>query len=381
MDITDYIKRVKDQFQKDHKDSHVRFNTASQEPPPFGLELDNPLLEYVLSRRFFSKGRCYLIYGKKGCSKTSLLLDQFKTYQQAGGLAVWIETEHAADFDYAAMQGVDTSKLLYHNPKTLEEGLELAWTYGENAEMGDKTPIIVGFDSLAGTLTEYEEEQDDMFQSKPGEHAKIMARFYREYCGLIGDKNMIFVATNQLKDKIGGMPTYGADALEAMIGGDAPRFHSTVQLKMSKTGEIMAPDHNGIPRKAGSNHKVTAVRNKLGLEGKDQSVPFDLYTRGGIDWYTPLVKFLGERYKNFVSGAGWVKWGIEDTKYIAEAGESKVIDTDHAYRPHELAVIIKNSVDAKEMIRKAFLVRDWPTPEEMLLLENVEKKEVKKKKL
>ena len=128
MDFTGYLNSIKKGFGKTFKADAVTLdlNTVDKELPPTGIVLNNPLLEYVFDRRFMAYGRCYLIYGKKGSSKTSLLFDLARVFQDAGGYMFWIETENAPDFRYMELQGVDPQRVIYHNPKSIEAALYLA---------------------------------------------------------------------------------------------------------------------------------------------------------------------------------------------------------------------------------------------------------------
>ena len=129
-DIDGFLNSIKKTFNKTFKkgedgSKELELNTVSKELPATGLVVDNPFLEYALDRRFLAYGRCYLIYGKKGCSKTTLLFELMKIFQAAGGICFWVETERAPDFDYMKLQGVDPDRVVYHSPETLEEALTL----------------------------------------------------------------------------------------------------------------------------------------------------------------------------------------------------------------------------------------------------------------
>ena len=369
MDLEGYLASIKKSFGKTFKTESVNLelNTVDKELPPTGIVLDNPLLEYAFDRRFMAYGRCYLLYGKKGCAKTSMLFDMAKTFQRAGGKMIWVETENAPDFRYMERQGVDPAGVIYHNPKSLEEALTLCKISIENyAKYSDgKTPIMVALDSIAGASTDYERDQDVIGQTKVGEHAKLMSAFYRNIIPYLECENMVFVATNQLKEQIGGMTGFGTEKPEALIGGEAQRFNSTYQFKMARTQDILAEDHMGVKRKAGSVHKMTVKRNKLGREGNSQNIEMDLYIDGGIDFTSPLVRKLGAEYPSIVGKTGgWYTWRADVVPYTItlENGEKikKDIDKDKKYREDELAQIILGSPEAREITRHAFAIPDMP---------------------
>jgi recombination protein RecA len=391
MDFDSYINTIKKNFGKTFKAEAVNLelNTVDKELPPTGIQLDNPLLEYAFDRRFMAYGRCYLIYGKKGCSKTTLLFDLAKVFQKAGGKFFWIETENAPDFRYMELQGVDPKGVHYHNPKSLEEALTLCKIIIENyAKHSDgKTPIMIALDSIAGGSTEYEQDQDVIGQTKVGEHAKLMSAFYRNIVPHLECENIVFVATNQLKEQIGGMTGFGTEKPEALIGGEAQRFNSTYQFKVARIRDNLEEDHMGVKRKSGSTHTLVVKRNKLGREGNSQKIEFDIHINGGVDWYSPLVRMLGEHYTSLVGKTGgWYTWKTPDVQveFELENGEKQygVIDTEKKYREQELGFVLKNSPQAKEMIRQAFGVPDMPPPEiEQAIAETNKTKRKKKSEL
>jgi recombination protein RecA len=386
-----YLETIKKSFNKAYKDeetaNNLELNTVDKELPPTGIILDNPLLEFAFDRRFIAYGRCYLIYGKKGCSKTTLLFELAKIFQKAGGKMFWIETENAPDFRYMELQGVNPKEVVYHNPRTLEEALTLIKTIIETIPKFDpdsKMPIMIALDSVAGAASEYERDQDIIGQTKVGEHAKLMSNFYRHIVPYLESEKAILVVTNQLKEQIGGMTGFGAEKPEALIGGEAQRFNSTYQFKVARIADIVQADHMGVKRKAGSTHALTVKRNKLGREGNSQKLEFDIYINGGIDWYTPLVKRLGEEYTSIVGkSGGWYTWktpGVK-TQVQTETGEfvEGEISTDKKYRDTELGLLISNSSEAKELCRQAFGIPDLPTAEVTQAVEVKNKARRKKK--
>lgn len=368
MDFDAYLTGVKKGLNKAYKgiEATLDLNTVDKELPPTGIILDNPLLEYVFDRRFMVYGRCYLIYGKKGCSKTTLLFELGKIFQREGGKMIWVETENAPDFDYMRSQGLDPEHVVYHNPKSLEEALTLIKTMIENIPKFDpdrKVPIMIALDSIAGAASDYEREQDIIGQTKVGEHAKLMSGFYRHIVPYLESEKAILVVTNQLKEQIGAM-TYGAEKPEALIGGEAQRFNSTYQFKVAKIKDILEEDHMGVKRKSGSTHTITVKRNKLGREGNSQKAEFDIYINGGIDWYSPLVKTLGDNYTALVGKTGgWYTWKTPGclANIVVEGVPTEIeIDTSKKFRDKELGFLIAQSTAAKELCRKAFGIPDMP---------------------
>lgn len=396
MGLQDLLSLTQKDFQKKYsKDKKLEIDLGDKVTPVTGLPVDNPLLEYVLDRRFIAYGRCYLIYGKKGCAKTSLFLYLAKLFQQSGGDVVWIETEKAADLDYAAKQGVDLTRLAIPKVDTLQEALTVAEDFIKNlpkAYPDGDTPVLICLDSIAGAIPEYEMQTDvTVGETKVGEHARLMSGFYRRIIHPLFHEKAIFVALNQLKVAI-GKPSFGGDEAEAMIGGEAPRFHSTYQFKTERTADLTAQaEGTTAQRKVGSKHKITCKRNKLGREGKSQSIEYDLWIEGGPDFFGPLVRRLGAEYPGIVDKAGgyyyWVPEKVVHKVEIVESvdAQGKVtkeevpvyIDTEKSYRERDLALIINESAQAKELIRTAFGIPEMPTLE---VIEQVEKENKVKRK-
>lgn len=397
MAIADLLKAVqKDYAKKYSKEKELEIEFGSDVPPVTGLIVDNPLLEYVLDRRFLPYGRCYLTYGKKSCSKTSFFLYLAKLFQQAGGDVVWIETEKAADLDYARKQGVDLSRLILPKADTLQEALTIAEAFIKNlpkAYPSGDTPVLICLDSIAGAIPEYECQSDvTVGEVKVGEHARLMSGFYRRIIHPLAHEKAIFLALNQLKVAI-GKPSFGGEESEAMIGGEAPRFHSTYQFKVERTSDLLKKSPYGLAdRKVGSRHRMTCKRNKLGREGNSQNIEFDLHIDGGADFWSPLVRVLAKNYPTIVSRRGgyyyWEEEGhtrTENTVVEDENGNKVVqttevpIDVEKGYREAELAAIIHCSTSAKELIRQKFEIPDLP-PEAVIKQVEAENKKKRGKK-
>jgi recombination protein RecA len=322
------------------------------------------------------------VFGKKSSSKTSFFLDLVKLFQSNKGDAIWIETENAADLEYAAKQGVDLSRLGFVHTKTLEQGLNLAEDLIRSmpkAYPDGETPLLIGLDSIAGSPLEYEVDNKHSIQdTMPGTHARLLSRWYREMEGPLANEKCIFVAMNQQKEKIGGYGFSGdGDGPESLIGGNAPLFSSMYQFKFQYKAAILAADEHSVKRKIGSTHVITCKRNKLGREGNTQQIDVDLYINGGIDWWASLTRHVGENYKGIIDKAGaWYTWLMPETPIELE-GQQGFINTEQSYNEENMGKILKASPHAREIIRKAFGIPDLP-PESVI--KEIESERLKKRK-
>lgn len=382
MALADLLQIAEKAFKK-RFDADVPFILAKDEKPVNGLVIDTPLLEYILDRRYLPFGRFYLAYGKRGSAKTSFFYEMAKIFQRINGDVVWLETERAADLDYAKKQGVDLTRMSIIHPESLEQALTIGEDMVRNmpkAYPNGDTPVLICLDSIAGSVTEYEQEQKHtIMDTTPGQHARLLSRWYREMEGPLANEKCIFLCLNQQKVNIGGF-SFGSEEPEAMIGGNAPLFHSTYQFKFERTKDLTAEDEHGAERKIGAKIRVTCKRNKLGRDGNKQRIEVDLYEQGGMDMWGPLVRKLAEDYTALVggSGTGWYTWKIENTPYIdPKTNEEKMISTEDTFRENDLAAIIRNSTAAKELIRTVFGLPEMPSLE---VLNEVEKERLAKRK-
>lgn len=380
------------------KENCVEFYIASEVPPLTGLVVNNPLLEYILDRRFIPWGRFILVYGPKGSSKTTLFFELAKIFQVNGGEAIWLEAENAADMDYAKSQGVDTTRLGLIKINSLEEGLNTLGCLINNYQLEDpemKCPKLICFDSLAGIGVE--SEMDDKFGMENvtvGKHAKILSLFFRKYASKLAKLHMVVMFINQLRDSIstGFSPVpLPESAKEALLGGKSQYFFSTYHWRLKFITDLTQVDENGeeeegegkkkAVRKVGSVHALDCVRNKVGREGKGQSVVFNTYREGGVDWYTPLVTKLKKEYPGLVALKGsryfWKGPPVEYRKFVKNeqgqytgASEVRILGEcipvkqpdgtmapgtePISYSGLDLAAAIANSDGAKEVIRNLF---------------------------
>ncbi len=205
-------------------------------------------LDLALGIGGFPKGRIIEIYGPESSGKTTLAIHAIAEAQKKGGIAAFIDAEHAFDKLYAQKLGVDVENLLISQPDNGEQALEIA----DNLIRSGAIDIIV-IDSVAALVPKGEIE-GEMGDSKMGLQARLMSQALRKLTGTINKTNCCCIFINQLREKIGVM--FGNP--ETTTGGNALKFYSSVRLDIRRTGQIKEGDDV-----MGNRVKVKVVKNKV----------------------------------------------------------------------------------------------------------------------
>ncbi len=207
-------------------------------------------LDIALGIQGLPKGRIVEIYGPESSGKTTLAIHAIAECQKKGGIAAFIDAEHAFDKIYAEALGVDTANLLISQPDNGEQALEIT----ENLIRSGAIDIIV-IDSVAA-LVPRSEIEGEMGDSKMGLQARLMSQAMRKLTGTIGRTGCCCIFINQLREKIGVM--FGNP--ETTTGGNALKFYSSVRLDIRRSGSALKDKEGNV---VGNHVKVKVVKNKL----------------------------------------------------------------------------------------------------------------------
>lgn len=281
-------------------------------------------LDLALGVGGFPRGRIIEIYGPESSGKTTLSMHAIAEAQKAGGLAAFIDAEHAFDKTYAEKLGIDLEDLLVSQPDNGEQALEIA----EHLIRSGAIDIIV-IDSVAALVPKGELE-GEMGESKMGLQARLMSQALRKLTGTINKTSCTCVFINQLREKIGVM--FGNP--ETTTGGNALKFYASVRLDIRRIGQIKEAADNVL----GNRTKVKVVKNKvappfkvvefdimygqgISKEGEilDMGVELDIVQKSG-SWFSYDGNKLGQ-------GRDAVKTLLIDNPELAEEIEKKIRDT------------------------------------------------------
>ncbi|MFM9007367.1 MAG: recombinase RecA [Bacteroidota bacterium] len=284
-------------------------------------------LDAALGIGGYPKGRIVEIYGPESSGKTTLAIHAIANVQKAGGIAAFIDAEHAFDRFYAQKLGVDIENLLISQPDNGEQALEIA----DNLIRSGAIDIIV-IDSVAA-LTPKSEIEGEMGESKMGLQARLMSQALRKLTATINRTGCCCIFINQLREKIGVM--FGNP--ETTTGGNALKFYASLRLDIRRIGQIKEGD-----AVVGNRTKVKIVKNKVAPPFR--LAEFDIMYGEGISKLGEIVD-LGVEYNVLKKAGSWFSYG--DTKIGQGRDAVKQTMADNPELCEEVEAKIREAISAK----------------------------------
>ncbi len=287
-------------------------------------------LDIALGINGYPKGRVVEIYGPESSGKTTLAIHAIAEVQKMGGIAAFIDAEHAFDQFYAQKLGVDINNLLISQPDNGEQALEIA----DNLIRSGAVDLVV-IDSVAA-LTPKAEIEGEMGDSQMGLQARLMSKALRKLTGSINKAGCCCIFINQLRDKIGVM--FGNP--ETTTGGNALKFYSSIRIDIRRASQIKEGEEV-----VGNRVKVKVVKNKVAPPFR--KAEFDIMYGEGISKVGEIID-LGVDLSIIKKSGSWFSYG--ETRLGQGRDSVKQIIKDNPELFDELEAKIKEALGAKGVV-------------------------------
>ena len=323
------------QIAKDYGDGAIMRLGDSQKMDVESIPTGNILIDRALGVGGFPRGRIVEVFGPESSGKTTLTLTLIAQAQKLGGLAAFIDVEHALDPQYAKKLGVNLDDLLVSQPTSVAEAPRIC----ETLVRSNALDVIV-VDSVAALVTKAELE-GEIGDTTVGAQARLMSAALRKLTALISKARTICVFTNQIREKIGVM--FGNP--ETTPGGKALKFYSSVRVDIRRIGQIKQTDGTVI----GSRTKVKVVKNKVAPPFK--TAEFDILYGEGISREGEIID-MGVEARILDKSGAWYAYNGE------KIGQGKDNAREFLRENADLAVEIENKV--REAMGVPLLAVDKP---------------------
>ena len=288
----------------------------------------NLLIDRALGVGGFARGRIVEIYGPESSGKTTLTLTAIAQAQKSGGLAAFIDVEHALDPQYAARLGVNLDDLLVSQPSSGEEALQIC----EALVRSNAIDVIV-VDSVAALVTKQELE-GEIGDSTVGAQARLMSAALRKLTSFISKARTVCIFTNQIREKIGVM--FGNP--ETTPGGRALKFYASLRVDIRRIGQIKGSD--GVI--AGNRTKIKVVKNKVAPPFTE--CEFDIMYNEGISSVGSLLD-LATEYDIIQKRGSWISYNGSQIAQGRDAAKEALKSNPELYA--EIEEQVKAKMDEK----------------------------------
>lgn len=265
--------------------------SSSQEDPVGVISTGSIGVDRALGVGGIPRGRIVEVFGGEAGGKTTLALHLIAEVQRAGGIAAFIDAEHALDIEYAQSLGVNTDLLVFAQPDCGEDALNLADTF-----VGSGNVDLIVIDSVAALVPRHELE-GKIGDSHVGLQARMMGQALRILTGKICRTNTVVLFINQLREKVGVM--FGSP--KTTTGGNALKFYASVRIEVTKIGSLTRNE-----KQFGNRVRINVLKNKVAAPFRSAEV--DLIFGEGISWAGELIDFATAQ--NIVQKSGsWYSYG------------------------------------------------------------------------